>query len=174
MGNIATPEFLIARWNELCRDPSLEDLPYKIELNSWGKVEMGPPPGVGHARLQSELAAQLRDQLREGVAYTECPVLTGIGVRVPDVVWASNAFRKRHKGSSPMPRAPEICVEIISPSNVEAEITEKTSAYLAAGAEEVWLVAENGKVRVIDGSGEKPRTRFPVSLNLPDVTHDYP
>ena len=78
---------------------------------------------------------------------TECPVLTGIGVRVPDVVWASNEFRKRHKGCSPLPRAPEICVEVISPSNVDAEIVEKTAAYLAAGAEEVWLVAETGKVR---------------------------
>jgi len=173
MGNLATPEFLIARWDELCRDPSLEDLPYKIELNAWGKVEMSPP-SVGHARLQAEVAALLREQLQDGVALTECPVLTGIGVRVPDVVWASNEFRKRHKGSSPLPRAPEICVEIISPSNVAAEITEKTRAYLAAGAVEVWLVAETGKVRFIDGSGERAHSRFAITLTLPDVTTDYP
>jgi Uma2 family endonuclease len=173
MGNVATPEYLIARWNELCRDPSLEDLPYKIELNAWGKVEMSPPPGVGHARLQAELAVQLNEQLRDGIALTECPILTDIGVRAPDVVWASNAFRSQHKRVSPLPRAPEICVEVLSPSNVEAEITEKTRAYLAAGAEEVWLVAQDGTVRVIDGSGEKPRSRFPVALNLPDVTNDY-
>ena len=60
MGNLSTPEFLIARWDELCRDPSLEDLPYKIELNAWGKVEMTPPAGVAHARLQAEVAARLR------------------------------------------------------------------------------------------------------------------
>jgi hypothetical protein len=56
MGNLATPEFLIARWSELCRDPSLEDLPYKIELNAWGKIEMSPAsnrPG----RLQAEKTA---------------------------------------------------------------------------------------------------------------------
>jgi Uma2 family endonuclease len=172
MGNLATPEALIARWDELCRDPSLQDLPYKIELNAWGKVEMSPP-AVGHARLQSELAAQLREQLRDGIALTECPILTGIGIRVPDVVWASAEFRQRHKRSSPLPQAPEICVEIISPSNVEAEIIEKTRAYLAAGAEEVWLVDETGKVRCIDGSGEKPQSRFPVALTLPDVSKDY-
>jgi len=174
MGNLATSEFLIARWDELCRDPSLEDLPYKIELNAWGKVEMSPPPGVGHARLQAAVAAQLTQQLPDGVALTECPVLTAIGVRVPDVAWASNRFRKQHKGSSPLPRAPEICVEVISPSNVEAEITEKTRAYLAAGAEEVWLVAETGAVRFIDRSGGIPQSRFPVVLSLPDVTTDYP
>jgi len=172
MGNLATPEALLARWDELCRDPSLQDLPYKLELNAWGKVEMSPP-AVGHARLQSELAAQLREQLRDGIALTECPILTGIGIRVPDVVWASAEFRQRHKRSSPLPQAPEICVEIISPSNVEAEIIEKTRAYLTAGAEEVWLVDETGKVRFIDRSGEKPQSRFPVALTLPDVSKDY-
>lgn len=173
MGNIATPELLIARWNEMCRDPSLQDLPYKIELNAWGKVEMSPP-GVGHARQQGAVTAQLMEQLQDGVAMTACPVLTAIGVRVPDVVWASNEFRKRHKGASPLPRAPEICVEVISPSNVEAEIIEKTRAYLEAGAIEVWLVAENGKVRFLDSSGEKGQSRFPVAPSVPDVTTDYP
>ncbi|HSE49723.1 MAG TPA: Uma2 family endonuclease [Terriglobales bacterium] len=173
MGNIATPELLIARWNEMCRDPSLQDLPYKIELNAWGKVEMGPPAGVGHGRQQTEVAMQLQQQLKDGVVITECPVLTDIGVRVPDVVWASNAFRMQHKHSSPLPRAPEICVEIYSPSNVDAEIAEKTRAYREAGAHEVWIVAQNGSIRYIDPSGEMPRSRFPVAVSAPDVTTDY-
>jgi Uma2 family endonuclease len=92
---------------------------------------------------------------------------------VPDVVWASNSFRQQHKRRSPLPRAPEICIEILSPSNVDAEITEKTRAYLAAGAEEVWVVAQDGTVRFIDRSGEIPQSRFPVALSLPDVTTDY-
>jgi Uma2 family endonuclease len=173
MGNLATPEALLARWDEVCRDPSLQDLPYKIELNAWGKVEMSPP-SVQHAWLQTALAVELKQQLPDGLAMTECPVLTDIGVRVPDVVWASAKFMTRHRGLSPLPRAPEICVEVLSPSNVEAEITEKTRAYLAAGAEEVWLVAENGTVRFIDGSGEKAQSRFPVALTLPDPTKGYP
>ena len=173
MGNLATPEFLIARWNELSRDPALENLPYKIELNAWGKVEMGPPAGVGHGHQQTELALQLRQQLPDGIVTTECPVLTAIGVRVPNVIWASNEFRQRHKRSSPLPHAPEICVEIFSPSNVEAEIAEKTRAYLDAGAVEVWVVAQNGSIRFIDCSGEIARSRFPVTLKIPDVTTDY-
>jgi Uma2 family endonuclease len=173
MGNLATPEFLIARWDALCRDPSLEDLPYKIELNAWGKVEMTPPAGVAHARLQAEVAAQLKTQLQDGIAMTECPVLTDIGVRVPDVAWASKTFMERYKGASPLPRAPEICLEIVSPSNVPAEIEEKTRAYLAAGAIEVWLVAESGAVRFIGESGALPRSRFPALLILPDLTNEY-
>ena len=173
MGNLATPEALLARWDEVCRDPALRSLPYKIELNGWGKVEMSPA-SVNHAWLQTELAAQLRQQLPDGRAMTECPVLTNIGIRVPDVVWASAEFMSQHRGLSPLPRAPEICAEVYSPSNVEAEIIEKTRAYLAAGAQEVWLVAEDGTVRFIDKSGEKAHSRFTVVLTLPDPTKGYP
>ena len=173
MGNLATPEALLARWDEMCRDPSLRDLPYKIELNAWGKVEMSPA-SVQHAWLQSATLLQLKEQLPGGLAMTECPILTSIGVRVPDVVWASDDFMRRHQGMSPLPHAPEICVEVLSPSNVEGEITEKTRAYLAAGAREVWRVAEDGSVRFFDQSGERPQSAFPVRPNLPDPAKGYP
>ncbi len=29
-------------WEEVCDDPRLQDLPYKIELNQWGNIEMSP------------------------------------------------------------------------------------------------------------------------------------
>jgi len=172
MGNIATPEFLLARWEELAHDPSFENLPYKIELNSWGKVEMSPA-SVRHARLQAAVTIALSEGLKDGVTLSECPVLTRIGVRVPDVAWASAAFMQAHGHGSLLPRAPEICVEVISPSNVEAEITEKIGAYLAAGATEVWIVAETGTVRFVDASGDRPASAFGIALELPDPTKGY-
>jgi Uma2 family endonuclease len=69
--------------------------------------------------------------------------------------------------STPYARAPEICVEIVSPSNSDEEIREKTRAYLAAGATEVWIVAEEGTIRYFDLSGERPASAFPVALSLP-------
>jgi len=166
MGNLATPEYLIARWDELCRDPSLQDLPYKIELNAWGKVEMSPASNR-HGRLQAALSAEFTRQLPGGVAISECSILTRIGIRAPDVVWASAAFMQAYGEITPYMRAPEICVEIISPSNVQAEIDEKLGAYLAAGAAEVWLVSEEGKIRFFGPSGEKSSSRFPVAISLP-------
>jgi len=165
MGNLATTEFLIARWGELCRDPALEDLPYKIELNAWGKIEMGPANNR-HGRLQALLAAELSRQL-QGVVITECSVLTRIGIRVPDVAWASSGFVAAFGEITPYTRAPEICAEVTSPSNVQAEITEKTEAYLAAGAVEVWIVAEQGTIRYFTASGERPASGFPVAVSLP-------
>jgi hypothetical protein len=118
MGNLASPESLLARWQEMQGDPALRDLPYKIELNAWGKVEMSPA-SVHHAWLQAALAGELSRQLGDGgVAMTECPVLTDIGVRVPDVVWASGDFMARHSGQSTLPRAPEICAEVLSATDV--------------------------------------------------------
>ena len=140
MRTLATPEALLHRWEEMQRDPSLQDLPYKIELNSWGKVEMSPASNR-HGRLQAFIAAEFLRQLPDGVAISEC---SRIGIRVP-----------------------EICVEIISPSNVQAEIDERTNAYLEAGALEVRLVAEAGSIRYFDARGEKAASSFPVALHLP-------
>jgi Uma2 family endonuclease len=166
MENLATPESLLHRWEEMQRDPSLQDLPYKIELNTWGKVEMSPASNR-HGRLQAFICAEFLRQLPDGVAISECSILTRIGIRVPDVAWASSGFVAAYGEITPFMRAPEICVEIISPSNVQAEIDEKTSAYLAAGAEEVWIVAEAGTIRYFDATGEKAKTDFSVTLNLP-------
>jgi len=173
MGNLATPEALLSRWEEVLHDPTLHDLPYKIELNSWGKVEMSPA-SFRHGRLQIALGAELTRQLPDGVAASECPILTRIGIRAPDVIWASARFMSQYGEISPLMRAPEICIEIISPSNVEAEIEEKKRAYLTAGAEEVWLVSEQGTIRYFDHAGEKAKSSFPVAVTLPPPMKSNP
>ena len=43
-------------------------------------------------------------------------------------------------------RAPEICVEILSPSNSIAEIDQKRALYFDAGAGEVWICNPDGSV----------------------------
>jgi Uma2 family endonuclease len=101
------------------------------------------------------------------MVLTECCIVTGIGIRVPDVVWASADFMTAYGEITPYTRAPEICVEILSPSNVQAEIEAKTQAYLEAGAEEVWLVREDGAVRYFGHEGEKRASGFPISVRLP-------
>ena len=43
-------------------------------------------------------------------------------------------------------RAPEICVEVLSPSNSEPEMNEKRALYFEAGAHEVWICDLDGKM----------------------------
>ena len=163
MGNVARPDALRLRWAEMENDPSLRDLPYKIELNAWGKVEMSPA-SYAHGRAQGHLIAELSKQLDGGVALGEVPIVTDLGIRVPDVAWASDSYTAAVGAVSPLPRAPEICIEIVSPSNTDDEMREKTRAYLAAGAKEVWLVSEECSIRYFDANGQKASSDFPVSI----------
>jgi Uma2 family endonuclease len=165
MGKITSHEALALRWAELCNDPSLHDLPYKIELNKYGTMEMSPA-STRHARFQAAVAHELARQLPAGTAMTECAVATIEGVRVPDVAWASPEFTARHGDATPLPQAPDICVEIRSPSNIDEEMAMKTRAYLSAGAVEVWIVADAGTCQVFDAQGAQPASRYGVQLAL--------
>lgn len=166
MGDRPTPEALVRQWREIIADPALRQLPYKIELNARGKIEMSPASNL-HGYLQSLVATELKRLLPDGVVITEASVLTAIGVRVPDVVWLSATFMQAHGLVTPFPRSPEICVEVLSPTNTRDEIDEKVAAYLAAGATEVWVVAENGYVRCFGSDGEQATSRYGVTPTLP-------
>lgn len=166
MGNVSTPEALSLRWAEVMNDPALRELPYKVELNIYGKIEMSPANNR-HARLQGYVAGEFARQLNGGAVLTGCPILTRIGVKVPDVAWASFEFLAKHGDTTPFPEAPEICVEIVSPSNSDEEMHDKTQAYFTAGAEEVWIISEDGSVRFLDPAGERASSSFPVTLSPP-------
>jgi Uma2 family endonuclease len=166
MGETATREQLIAQWAELVNDPSLHDLPYKIELTAEGKIQMSPANNW-HGMAQAQLAYVLRRDLPGGGVITECSVLTSIGVRVPDVAWASDEFLRQQGESTPFTRAPEICVEIVSRSNRRSEVDEKIAAYLAAGAREVWIVSTAGHTEFHGPEGRRQQSEFPVTVELP-------
>lgn len=166
MGNIGNREMLVARWAEVINDPTLHDLPYKIELNAEGTIEMSPANNW-HAAVQAWLAHFLRETLPDGMVYTECSILTVAGVRVPDVAWGSADFVKEQGGNTPFTRAPEICVEILSPSNSPREIDTKMKAFLAAGAREVWLARAREGMSFIGPEGVMPRSAFVGEVQLP-------
>jgi Uma2 family endonuclease len=163
MGQFTSHEALALRWAELCNDPLLRNLPGKIELNAYGVIEMSPASNR-HARQQAALAIALGQQLPLGEALVECSIATSDGVRVPDVAWASKEFLARHGDITPFPAAPEICVEVRSPSNTDEEMALKTRLYLEAGAAEVWIVSEAGAWQVIDAQGERTSSRYGVNL----------
>ena len=155
-------------WHQVLADPCLRDLPYKIELNREGEIVMNPASNR-HAGLQFRLGHFLANHLggARGV-FTECSVATAEGVRVPDVAWASPAFIARHGDETPFSRAPELCVEIVSPSNSERSMMAKVALYLAAGALEVWLVRESGAVTFHGAEGSREGSCFPGIPRRPE------
>ena len=62
MGNIGNREMLVARWAEVVNDASLRDLPYKVELNAEGTIQMSPANNW-HAAVQAYLTRLLGNAL---------------------------------------------------------------------------------------------------------------
>ena len=67
---------------------------------------------------------------------------------VTDAAWISAGYAAELEGQHPaaLERAPEICVEVLSPSNTNEEMAEKSALYFEAGAHEVWLCGLDGKI----------------------------
>lgn len=135
------------QWADVLNNPLLQNLPFKIELNRWGRIEMSPESNQ-HGALQMELGTELKKR-RGGKVIAECSIQTSDGVRVADVAWISNTRLKAMGWCNPFPQAPELCVEIMSPGNTWAEMHMKAGLYLEAGATEVWVVTLEGKKTVI-------------------------
>ena len=150
------------KWQEVIEHPSLQDLPFKIELNEYGKIEMSPASNR-HGRLQSKINLLLVEYGSRGEVYIECSIDTRKGVKVADVAWSSSDFFAQHGEMTPLPVAPEICVEILSPSNSDREMAEKIDLYLAKGAQEVWLCDDDGNLTFY-----APQGRLELSCLFPN------
>jgi len=135
------------RWDELCADPKLASLDYRIETNHLGQIIMTPPAAFDHSDSQGDIG-RLLDRLMPGTGRSrpECPISTSGGTRAADVVWISDERLERSRQGSLLVIAPEICVEVLSPSNTRQEIQEKRRLFLEAGADEFWVCGMDGKM----------------------------
>ena len=147
-------------WAEICDDPRLAALPNRIETDRWGRIVMSPPPRSRHGDFQSEISGLLRELMAGGRATTECPIQTSEGVKAADVAWASKGRRASKSNDPVFLIAPELCIEIRSPSDVEAELMERKRLFFEKGALEFWLCALDGQMNFFDPSGEIPSSRL--------------
>ena|SRR5436190_21290541 len=164
--------FNLKRWAELLTDSELAKIEGRIETDRYGHIIMSPPPAASHGGFQLEIGALLRELLPKGRVLTECPISTADGVKATDVAWASPESLRELGNRVCFPRAPEICVEVLSPSNTRAEMKEKMALYFDAGAKEVWLCDKNGAMEYhIGGSAAKAKVsricpEFPARIQL--------
>jgi Uma2 family endonuclease len=151
-------------WEEICEDKLLATLPYRIESDRWGNIVMSPPPRSRHGEYQAEIAALLRDKMTGGRSLTECPIHTAEGVKAADVAWVSNDRRASHRNDPVYLIAPEICVEIVSPSNTDDELNERKRLYFEKGASEFWLCGMMGEMAFFDPAGAIDQSRLCVDF----------
>jgi len=152
-------------WSEILNNPLLQNLPFKIETNRFGQILMSPASNK-HGMIQSDVDYEVRRRKRNGRTITECSIDTSDGVKVADVAWASDAFIEEFGEITPYPKAPEICVEVVSPSNSKQEIDHKVELYLAKGALEVWVVNSNKEITFYTHTGKIPKSKLVPKIKL--------
>ncbi len=169
----ATPAAMATLWEALCVDPQLADLPYKVETNERGQLLMSPA-GTSHSRWQARVTRTLGSIVDAaglgGEVLTECAVLTALGIKVPDVAWISDPSWSGRTNQSLLMVAPEICIDVMSPSNTAAEMADKAALYSASGASEVWILDASGRMQFFQSQGALVASNimpsFPIVLAL--------
>ncbi|MBF0101221.1 MAG: Uma2 family endonuclease [Desulfobacterales bacterium] len=106
-----------------------------------------------HGIYQAKIVTIISRLTERGIIISECSVLTTEGVKVADVAWASQEFFEKNKGNTPFNESPEICIEIMSPSNTEKEMNEKRDLYFANGAKEFWICDSEGNIQQFSPNG---------------------
>jgi Uma2 family endonuclease len=135
---------------------------YVTELAK-GVVVREPRPGRLHGRVQFELARALGNWMREhgpgegeilgesGFILSEEPAT----VRGPDVSVLLTRRESRNNPGDWIRHAPDVAVEVLSPSDRSGAMQEKVTEYLQNGALRVWIVDPKGRTAMIyrpDGS----------------------
>ncbi len=147
-------------WQQVCDDPTLQDLPYRIELNKWGNIEMNRIPPIWHGELISQIGSRFYDLLASGIVSVVTAVDTAENTKVVDVVWMSSARHRANPSEYSYAPAPEICVEIMTPDDFLDEQMHRGELYLQAGAQEFWLCDKSGEMRFFDVRGPLERSRL--------------
>jgi len=151
------------QWQDVLADKSLQDLPYKIELNERGNIEMSPSSFM-QSYLKGKLATLLASELA-GKVFIQLAIQTHKGVKVADVAWGTEEYFQQHCEDICATSAPELCIEILSRSNTMLEMQEKISLYLEAGAIEVWSVDQQGLIRFFNADGEQQESGFTTAIS---------
>ncbi len=142
-----------------------EDGPYRTDLVR-GRLVREPPAGSEHGRIGVALAVRIHRCVEEAALGEVFAAETGFilsaagpTVRAPDVAFVA---RDRVPPSGLpwgfFPGAPDLAVEIVSPSNSPVEVREKVMDYLDAGARAVWVVEPRSRTVAVHRPGHAPRT----------------
>ena len=156
---------IVAKWNAILADTFFRDAPYKVELNRFGQI-LTSPASNWHGIAQFLVGERIRSKKKRGTIIVECSILTRDGVKVADVAWASEEFVKEFGDATPYPKAPEICVEVVSPGNSVGEIENKVALYLEKGAAEVWIVEKGKKQKIYGNTGILKESKIAPGVHL--------
>ena len=144
-------------YKDLCANPFLQDLPFKIELNEYGTIMMTPASNR-HAMLQVEIAGLIRERMKSGRAASECSIDTSKGVKVADVAWVSPEFLAEHGMGEWLPKTS--WTRFGFPLNYNSDVLETMVALATAG------VADVAATGISAVSANRTREDLAIWLNM--------
>lgn len=144
----------------------LADEPSRLELVR-GHIVREPPAGFEHGGIAALIATCLTNHVRQhglGMVVTDEPGFVLFDepptVRSPDVAFvARDRLPADPRGFAHL--APDLAVEIVSPSNTLGEIQNKVFDYLDAGTRLVWVVEPRGRTVTVYRSRDLIRILTP-------------
>jgi Uma2 family endonuclease len=119
-------------------------------------------PKFGHSAIVRQLRRSLERHVEKqelGEVHTELGhLLTNDPptVRVPDLSFLSRERVGRTPRDEWVRGAPELAVEVVSPSESAEDLNQKVMQYLAAGAQAVWVIYPKTKVVQVYRPGMRP------------------
>lgn len=162
----------LTRLRELHDDPYFGSLDGRMETNGRGEVILSPPPGRLHQDAEGWIERKL-DELLGGEPNHGYPVSTSDGVKQVDACWYSRERHAELKDPYLPEHPPEICVEVISPSNTVREMEWKRRLYFEAGVAECWECDLHGRMHFYVDPTD-PDTASDRSVVCPDFPNLVP
>jgi Uma2 family endonuclease len=154
----------------------LEQMPdddsVQLELDEGELITM-PPAGWRHTRCEARIVRILE-------VFSSANKLGGVStgdggfrlrddtVRAPDVAFVRQERIRQVRGY--FPGAPDLAVEILSPSDTFRQLMRKVKQYFAAGTHTVWIVDPDRKeVQVLDATGTDRLLQNDDLLEAPEL-----
>jgi len=139
-----------------------------LEEIHWGQLVTLSRPRPWHVKLQVRLA-QLLQPVAGGRGYVlnELPfrAVAEYDLRAADVAFISKA-RWDAADERDLEGAPELVIEILSPSNTKLQLREYVALCLANGCEEFWAIDRKHK-KVTDTDRNGQSIEYSSGMNVP-------
>jgi Uma2 family endonuclease len=128
-----------------------------------GELKTMSPAGSRHGRIALRIGALLDQHIRANELGTAFAAETGFILRRnPDSVRAPDAafIARARMAPADLPEgfivgAPDLAVEVVSPSDSASEVQQKVDDYFRAGSQQVWVVyPDQRSVAVYRSAGE--------------------
>jgi Uma2 family endonuclease len=154
-----------------------DELPVKegilYELNEGELITMTEPM-PRHNRVRdrvARLAGNFVEERKLGEVFVETGYqLTPETVRIPDVSFVPADRIREVDPDKRIQGAPALAVEVVSPTDLAEELTQKVKQYLAAGVKVVWVFyPKTREVQVFRADGGSFVRHEPETLEEPDL-----